>query len=466
MPNAMIDSLCETDPSAIPLRLVLPDGLEAALASAGEVERAWARANDFTGAAGQVLTFPGADGRVAGAFVGADRVDDVYALAGAAATLPAGTYALSGSPEREAASRLALGWGLASYAFTQYRNAPARKARLAWPAEADRPRVENELEAIRLVRDLVNRPANDLGPAALAEAARAVAEEHGARCTIVTGDSLLESNFPAVHAVGRAAAESPCAIDIGWGDPGRPMIALVGKGITFDSGGLDIKSASNMALMKKDMGGAAHALALGRMIMRARLPVRLRILIAAAENAVGPGANRPGDVIRTRRGLSVEIGDTDAEGRLVLADMLAAASEEDPALILDFATLTGAARVALGPDLPALFATDGLAEEILRASAEAEDPVWRLPLWKPYRKDLDSKVADINNIAGNSFAGAIHAALFLQAFVKPGLDWAHFDLYAWNASARPGRPVGGEAFAIRGLFRMLATRYARAEGAR
>jgi len=462
MPNPMIDSLCETDPSAIPLTLVHPDGLEALLASLGNAERTWASANDFTGAPGQVLTFPAADGRVARAFVGADRLDDVYALAGAATALPSGIYALSGSPGREAASRLALGWGLANYAFAQYRAAPRRKARLAWPAEADRPRVERELEAIRLVRDLVNRPANDLGPAALAEAARAVAATHGAQCMIVTGEPLLEANFPAVHAVGRAAAEPPCVIDIVWGDPSRPVIALVGKGITFDSGGLDIKSASNMALMKKDMGGAAHALALGQMIMQARLPVRLRVLIAAAENAVGPGANRPGDVISTRRGLSVEIGDTDAEGRLVLADLLTAASEDSPALILDFATLTGAARVALGPDLPALFATDELAEEILGAAADAEDPVWRLPLWKPYRKDLDSKVADINNIAGNSFAGAIHAALFLQAFVKPGLAWAHFDLYAWNASARPGRPVGGEAFAIRGLFRLLAGRYAEA----
>ena len=462
----MIDSLCEPNAAAIPLTLVSFEALDSALASLDERERAWARSNGFTGAAGQVLTLPSPEGKVAGAFVGVERVDDVYALAGAATALPSGIYGLAQPLEREAVSRLALGWGLGTYAFTKYRAAPTRKAKLAWPAQADRGRVEAELAAIGLVRDLVNSPANDLGPAALAEAARTVAEAHAAACRIVSGDALLEANFPAVHAVGRAAAEPPRVIDIGWGDPGHPVVTLVGKGITFDSGGLDIKSASNMALMKKDMGGAAHALALGQMIMQAKLPVRLRILIAAAENAVGPGANRPGDVIDTRLGLSVEIGDTDAEGRLVLADLLALASEDKPAMILDFATLTGAARVALGPDLPALFATDALADAILGAALEAEDPVWRLPLWKPYRKDLDSKIADINNIAGNSFAGAIHAALFLQAFVAPNIDWAHFDLYAWNASARPGRPVGGEASAIRGLFRLLARRYAVAEAVR
>jgi leucyl aminopeptidase len=302
-------------------------------------------------------------------------------------------------------------------------------------------------------------PANEMGPAALAEAAREVARAAGALCRVTVGDALIEAGYPALHAVGQAAGDPPRLIELTWGEPDHPAVTLVGKGITFDSGGLDLKSASNMLLMKKDMGGGAHALALGQMIMEAGLPVRLRVLVPAAENAVGPGANRPGDVIRTRLGLTVEIGDTDAEGRLVLADALADASEQNPALIIDFATLTGAARVALGPDLPALFAIDPLADAILAAAAAVEDPVWRLPLWQPYRKDLDSKVADINNVAANSFAGAIHAALFLQAFVRPGLEWAHFDLYAWNATARPGRPVGGEAFALRALFRMLAERY-------
>jgi leucyl aminopeptidase len=351
---------------------------------------------------------------------------------------------------------LALGWGLAAYSFGRYRKTTTKQTRLVWPEQADRPRVSRELDAIRLVRDLVNTPANDLGPVALAEAALRIAEDYQAVCQMTVGDDLIPANYPAIHAVGRAAMEPPRLVDIRWGDPTHPQVALVGKGITFDTGGLDLKTGSSMHLMKKDMGGAAHALALGRMIMAAGLPVRLRVLLAVAENAIGPN-----DVITTRAGLTVEIGDTDAEGRLVLADALTAAGEDRPAVILDFATLTGAARVALGPDLPALFATDALAADILAASAATDDPVWRLPLWKPYRRNLDSKVADINNIAANSFAGAIHGALFLQDFVAQGQEWAHFDLYAWNATARPGRPVGGEAFAIRALFHMLSRRYGR-----
>lgn len=456
----MLDVFCESEATAIPLTLV-EGNVDAARPALDDRTKAWAAANGFTGAAGQVLTVPAADGGLAGALVGVDRPDDIQALGGAPGTLPAGDYKLVGPLGPEAASRLALGWGMGSYSFSRYRSRTPRHTRLAWPAEADRARVLAELKAVQLVRDLVNTPANELGPEALAEAARRIAEEHGAACTITAGDALIGANFPAVHAVGQAAAQPARVVDIRWGDADDPEIVLVGKGITFDSGGLDLKSSSNMALMKKDMGGAAHALALGQMIMGAKLKMRLRILIAIAENAVGPGANRPGDVIRTRLGLTVEIGDTDAEGRLVLADMLAAGSEGAPAMIIDFATLTGAARVALGPDLPALFATDRLAEDILAAAAAVEDPVWRLPLWLPYRKDLDSKIADLSNVAANSFAGAIHAALFLQCFVRPGLEWAHFDLYAWNAAARPGRPVGGEAFAVRGLFHLLAGRYGR-----
>ncbi len=408
-----------------------------------------------------MLALPDGAGRIASVLLGVGAPDDIYALAPAAANLPPGDYRIAGAPGAEHANRLALGWGLAAYRFDKYRSQPKPQARLAWPAEADRNRVLRELAAIGLVRDLVNIPANDLGPAALAERARGLAEAHGAEIAITVGDALIAGNFPAVHAVGRAAGEAPRVVEILWGDQSHPEVALIGKGITFDTGGLDIKTGSTMALMKKDMGGAAHALALGQMIMAARLPVRLRILVAIAENAIGPNANRPGDVIATRAGLTVEIGDTDAEGRLVLADMLTAACEGAPAAIIDFATLTGAARVALGPDLPALFATDDLAGDILAAAEAEADPVWRMPLWQPYRRNLDSKIADMNNIASGSFAGAIHAALFLQSFVKPGIPWAHLDLYAWNAAARPGRPAGGEAFAIRGLFRMLAGRYAR-----
>jgi len=457
----MIDAFRDPDATAIPLILVEKAGLDAVRSGLDARAQAWIAANGFTAAAGQILALPGADGGVESVLVGIERPDDPYALAGLPAALPAGTYRIARDLDREAASRLALGWGLGAYQFSRYRARTLRAARLAWPAAADRERVTAELKAIGLVRDLVNIPANDLGPEKLAEAAEGVAREHGAECTVTVGDDLIAANYPAIHAVGQAAAQPARVVDISWGAPGAPAIVLAGKGITFDTGGLDLKSGSNMSLMKKDMGGAAHALALGGMIMGAKLPVRLRILIAIAENSVGPRSNRPGDVIRTRRGLTVEIGDTDAEGRLVLADVLAAGSEGAPAMILDFATLTGAARVALGPDLPALFATDRLADDILAAAASVEDPVWRLPLWQPYRKNMDSKIADLNNIAANSFAGAIHAALFLQAFVKPETEWAHLDLYAWNAAARPGRPVGGEAFALRALFQMLARRYGR-----
>jgi leucyl aminopeptidase len=461
MPAEMHDTIRDPVATAIPLTLVTQDGLEAALASLGPRDREWIAANAFKAAEGQNLVVPDADGHIGRVLVGIARHDDVFALAGAAASLPVGDYAIASPLDAESASRLALGWGLAAYSFDRYRKSARTPARLVWPEGADRARVIRELDAIRLVRDLVNTPACDLGPAALAEAARHTAEAHGATCEIIVGDDLKAANYPAIHAVGRAAAEPPCLVDIGWGDPAHKAIALVGKGITFDTGGLDLKTGSSMGLMKKDMGGAAHALALGQMIMAAELPIRLRILLAIAENAIGPAANRPSDVIATRAGLTVEIGDTDAEGRLVLADALAAAAEDKPQAIIDFATLTGAARVALGPDLPALFGTDALARDILVASAETDDPVWRLPLWQPYRRNLDSKIADINNIAGNAFAGAIHGALFLQDFVPKGQEWAHFDLYAWNPAARPGRPVGGEAFALRALFHMLRLRSAR-----
>ncbi len=457
----MHDIFIDQIPGAIPLTLVTRDGLEAVLVAFSARDRAWVQANAFAAGEGQILALPDSDGGVARVLVGVEREDEIFALSGAAASLPDGDYAIESPLEQESASRLALGWGLAAYRFGRYRKSTRKSARLVWPGAADRGRVARELAAVTLVRDLVNAPANDMGPAALAEAAREVAQNYQASCQITVGDDLIPANYPAIHAVGRAAMEPPRIVDIGWGDPAHPEIALVGKGITFDTGGLDIKTGSSMHLMKKDMGGAAHALALGQMIMDGGLPVRLRILLAVAENAIGPNANRPSDVIRTRAGLTVEIGDTDAEGRLVLADALAAAGETKPAIILDFATLTGAARVALGPDLPALFATDGLAAGIEAASAATEDPVWRLPLWKPYRRNLDSKIADINNIAANSFAGAIHGALFLQDFVAKGQEWAHFDLYAWNATARPGRPVGGEAFAIRALFHMLKDRYAK-----
>jgi leucyl aminopeptidase len=457
----MRDVFCDSGTEATPLTLVTQAEFAEFQNSLDGRDRAWVAANGFAANAGQLLALPAPDGKVSRVLAGISRLDDVYALASAQGALPKGDYRFDTPLEAEAACRLALGWALGTYSFDRYRNRTKSPTRLVWPEEADRARVLREVDAIKLVRDLVNLPANELGPVALGEAARAVAVAHRAICHITIGEELVRSNFPAVYAVGKAAAEPPRVIDLRWGDASDPEVTLVGKGITFDTGGLDIKTGSSMDLMKKDMGGAAHALALGQMIMEAKLKVRLRVLIAIAENAIGPNANRPGDVIKTRAGLSVEIGNTDAEGRLVLADMLAAACEANPVAVIDFATLTGAARVALGPDLPALFATDGLAEDIVKACAAAEDPVWRMPLWQPYRRNMDSKIADINNNASNAFAGAIHAALFLQEFVKPKVEWAHFDLYAWNASARPGRPVGGEAFVLRGLFHMLSGRYGR-----
>jgi leucyl aminopeptidase len=326
---------------------------------------------------------------------------------------------------------------------------------LVWPKGADRAAVTRAVEAIFLVRDLINTPASDMGPAELAEAAGALARKHGARESVVVGDALIKGNFPAVYGVGRASARAPRLIDLRWGG-GGPRVAVVGKGVCFDSGGLDLKSASNMKLMKKDMGGAAHALGLADMIMGAGLEVRLRVLVPAVENSVSGNALRPLDVLQTRKGATVEVGNTDAEGRLILCDALYEADRDEPDLLIDFATLTGAARVALGTDLPALFCRDdGLAERLLRHATAQQDPLWRLPLYAPYRKMLESQVADLNNAPDSPYAGAITAALFLAEFVRPKTAWAHLDLFAWNASAAPGRPIGGEAMGLRAAFALV-----------
>jgi leucyl aminopeptidase len=329
-----------------------------------------------------------------------------------------------------------------------------------WPDAADRAAVQRTAEAIYLVRDLINLPANDLGPAELADAAEKLARRHKAKCRVIVGDELIEAGYPAIHAVGRASVRAPRLIDLTWGRKSHSKVTIVGKGVCFDSGGLDIKPSSGMLLMKKDMGGAAHALGLAHMIMAAGLPVRLRVLVPAVENMVSGDAFRPLDVLRTRKGLTVEVGNTDAEGRLILCDALAEACREKPALLVDFSTLTGAARVALGPDIPAMFSNDdALADDLAAAGRAVSDPVWRLPLHQPYRKGLDSKVADIGNVASGGFAGAIVAGLFLEAFVEPGIPWAHFDLSAWNFSARPGRPEGGEALALRAVHAVIARRF-------
>ncbi|MEE2740274.1 MAG: leucyl aminopeptidase family protein [Pseudomonadota bacterium] len=382
-----------------------------------------------------------------------------WCLAKLAEALPEGQYRLADGRAGDAA----LGWLMAQYRFDRYRqddNLTGPKVLLT----QDVARIEPTLHLARataLVRDMVNVPAADMGPPDLEQAVERVAQPFGARVTTTRGDAL-EQGFPMIHAVGKAADRSfaPRLIELEWGEPAHPRLALVGKGICFDSGGLDIKPSSGMRLMKKDMGGAAHALALAQLIMANRLPVRLHLLIAAAENAIGANAFRPGDILRSRKGLTVEIGNTDAEGRLVLGDALTRAGEDRPDLVIDFATLTGAARVAVGPDLPALFCNnDDLAGQAIAHGTDVDDPLWRLPLWDPYADMLKSDVADINNAGDGGFAGAITAALFLKRFVPDNTPWLHLDTFAWRPSAKPGRPKGGEALGMRAIFRLLQDRY-------
>jgi leucyl aminopeptidase len=426
----------------------------------------WLRANGFRGERHRVLPIPAADGEMLGAVLGLGRVASPTDLspwhaAGLPDRLPAGRWFLADAHSPDVATRIALGWALGRYRYERYRRLPpAARPLLVLPTGADLTYVARAAEADALARDLVNTPAADLGPVELAASIAAVASRYGARYRELTGEQLLAERFPAIHAVGRAAAAAPRLAELRWGTSG-PRVTLVGKGVCFDTGGLDIKPGSSMALMKKDMGGAACALAAAQMVMDARLPVQLRLLVPAVENAISGNAYRPGDVLQTRRGLTVEVNNTDAEGRLVLCDALAYADEEKPDLLIDFATLTGAARVALGPELPALFASDeALAAEAVAAGRRAADPVWHLPLWPGYDDDFASKVADLSNVAAQPFAGAIIGALFLRRFVAEGTPWIHLDLYAWNGKERPGRPVGAEAQCVRAIYELLSRRYA------
>ncbi len=441
----------------IPITAVAAKELRGWLKAQRAAVRKWVEGVRFDARPGGHTLIPGAGGAPGRVLLGVDAGADIWSYGALPKALPRGAYRLDGKLSPQAATRAALGWALGGYAFARYKKQPAA-ARLVWPADADRREVERAAAAVFLVRDLVNTPAEDMGPAELAAAAQAVARAYGAKVEVTVGDALLKANYPLIHAVGRASTRPPRLIDLRWGHRG-PLVALVGKGVCFDSGGLDLKSAQNMLLMKKDMGGAAHVLALAQMVMDADLPVRLRVLVPAVENSVAGNAVRPLDVVRSRKGVTVEIGNTDAEGRLILCDALAEASGDEPDLILDCATLTGAARVALGPELPALFCNDDVtAEALLRHGRAQDDRLWRLPLHKPYRRMLDSKVADLNNVSEGGFAGAITAALFLNEFVDPAIPWAHIDMMAWNASARPGRPEGGEAQGLRAFFALIAER--------
>ncbi|MGY9054428.1 MAG: leucyl aminopeptidase family protein [Alphaproteobacteria bacterium] len=455
----MSATLIDSSSNAIPLHLFRAGEWDAWIATRPETEQKWAKSNGFAGKAGQVCLVPGKDGSIAAAFAGMDSA--LWSAGELPGMLPAGDYMLAGHWEEAEATDIATGFALGGYQYGRYKEVTPSEARLMWPGTANRSIAEAIATGICKARDLINDPANDLGPEELAAEARQMGEQFGAEVTVIVGDDLLTQNYPTIHAVGRAATRAPRLVDMRWGAEDAPKVTLVGKGVCFDSGGLDLKPASGMLRMKKDMGGAANVLALAHMIMATNMPVRLRVLIPAVENAVSGNAMRPMDVIRTRKGITVEIGNTDAEGRLILCDALAEADTESPEVLLDCATLTGAARVALGTDLPALFCNnDGLAAELLGAGVQVGDPMWRLPLYPPYVEGLKSDVADLNNVSDGGFGGAITAALYLEHFVSKSTPWAHLDMMAWNQTSKPGRPRGGEAQAMRAAFAMLRRRYA------
>ncbi|WP_342166113.1 leucyl aminopeptidase family protein [Methylobacterium sp. SD21] len=455
--TSSIAELLPADTPAIGVTCLRASGWEDDLTA---TERAFAWATGFSAKAGSLAYLPAADGSLSRVLFGLGDPDAPGAdplIAGRLPTmLPVGAYHLDGAPDPTTAT---LAWLLGSYRFDRYRKGDGAKACLVTPEGIDGAEVTRIARAVALGRDLVNTPANDLGPAEIETAARALAERHGAAIRVVQGDELARE-FPLIQAVGEAATRPPRLIDLTWGPEDAPRVTLVGKGVAFDTGGLDIKPSAAMLLMKKDMGGSAVALATADMVMGAGLNLRLRVLIPAVENAVAGNAFRPGDVLRSRAGLTVEIGNTDAEGRLILADALALADAEAPDLILDFSTLTGAARVALGPDLPAFFTEDeALAQEVAQAGARAIDPIWRMPLHQPYASMLDSKIADLNNVSNGPFAGAITAALFLRRFAPKTKRHGHFDLYGWNPSSKPARPEGGEVQTARLAYALLKGLY-------
>ena len=426
----------------------------------------WMQASNFIAKQGSLCLVPDQSGRLSQVFIGMNSGDDFWEIGSLPTSLPPGIYqfdlAVSFLLEGEFLQRMVLAWGLGHYQFDRYKQLPTK--RLAWlvlPESSedyhfDALEANRSITAITWARDLINTPTQDMGPLQLAQAALSLVDEFGGKLTQIVGDDLLSANYPGIHAVGRASAAAPRLIDLRWGDSAHPKLCLVGKGVCYDTGGLNIKVKDGMRYMKKDMAGAAHALGLARMVMSANLPINLRVLIPAVENSISGNAYRAGDIIRSRNGLTIEINNTDAEGRVILADALAEAMSDNPALVLDFATLTGAGRVALGPDLPALFCDHNpLLQNLLACGQKEQDPLWPLPLFTPYRKFIDSPIADISNTSSSPYGGAITAALFLKEFVNPDIPWAHFDLMAWNLRSLPARPEGGEAMALRACFRYL-----------
>lgn len=440
---------------AVPLYLISEGQWKEGLEVLSNVERNCFIAQNFRGKLGEFCLTHNANGQLAKAFVGSGEGNQELALAHAALLLPVNFYEV----QDILSHRSAVNWALAQYRYDQYKKSTAEPRLLVIP-EGDLKDILALSQSIFLVRDLINAPANEMGPKELAAVVEHIAKSYGAQFKQWIGDELLNDNFPAIHAVGRAAADAPRLLSLTWGDERHPLVTLVGKGVCFDTGGLDIKLASNMRIMKKDMGGAAHVIGLAQWIMTRQLPIRLRVLIPAVENAIGPEAFRPGDVLTMRNGLTVEIDNTDAEGRLVLADALVKACEEQPELILNFATLTGAARTALGPDVAALFSNnDALAADLVSASVKEADPIWRMPLFDAYEEILSSSVADCANSSSSPYAGAIIAALFLRKFISKSIPWAHFDIMAWNVGSKPGRPEGGEAIGFRAVAEYLLRVY-------
>ena len=448
---------------AIPITFASKANWDAVKKALPAEQRQFAEANGFAAKPGKCLVLPAANGAIAQVIFGieeeAAKSRDPFRTGELPGLLPAGTYRFANAPHD--ARLAALGFALGSYRFARYRKVDNGEVRLVPPDGVDAAELARMADGAFLARDLINTPSNDMGPAELEAAARGVAARFGATFSCIAGDELAKG-FPLIHAVGMASTRSPRLIDFSWGDPSHPKVTLVGKGVCFDTGGLDLKPSSGMLLMKKDMGGAANALGLAQLVMALGLPVQLQLLIPAVENAIAGNAYRPGDVIKTRQGLHIEIGNTDAEGRVILCDAMAYGAEGQPALLIDLATLTGAARTALGPQLPALFTRDmAQARELVDLGLALHDPLWHLPLWRDYHGGIESDIADIVNTGRGAMAGAINAAIFLEDFVPEAIDWWHVDLYAWNDASRPGRPAGGEAQTVRTLLAQLERRYSR-----
>lgn len=457
MLNCFVESNNESLKKAIPISVVAVDAYLAWLENQSALNKSWLTATNFKAEAGAVRLIPDANGNISRVVCCVTDENNIWCVGALPLTLPEGMYRFDVASEKLAG--YALVWGLGAYQFTRYKKPLREAAKLLLSADI-LAQVDNIVESIYLVRDCINTPTDDMGPSEFAAVAEELAKQYGASCSQIIGEDLLRENYPSIYTVGRASDDAPRLVDIRWGNQQHPKITLVGKGVCFDTGGLDIKGSAHMLLMKKDMGGAAHVLGLARMIMHAKLPICLRVLIPMVENSISGNAYRPGDIITTRKGLTVEIGNTDAEGRLVLADALTEAASEMPALLIDMSTLTGAARIALGPDLPAVFSNeDNVVAQIVRLSNRLYDQVWHMPLFTQYREYLNSCIADINNSSSEGYGGAITAALYLNEFVPKDIPWLHFDMMAWNLRPKPGKPQGGEAGALRAVFAYLQETY-------